>query len=441
MHVLPAHEELGQRQPRHLRGHEDRLDHLRRRPPVDDDVLLGDDRRALVVHRPRRGAVEELRVVLEDLVQQRDLALVGVRRRGIARDARHAVDPLHERQHVGVVRLDAHRLEVVVPEHRHAVEGRLGLPLVGLGQRQVLDVAAERLRVGEQRPVALTPVAVEVLERAVRRVPQGRGEDLDHASPPRRAAPGVNPTGVRCRSWRDRATGCPRIGSSRCWSSSALDHAIFMLDPHGRVVTWNAGAEAIKGYTQDEIIGRHFSVFYTEADVARNHPAEELRRRDPGRALRGGGMARPQGRHALLGERRDHPGLRRGGRARRVRQGQPRPHRPPGARRSRCAPGRDELEAANRQLVEFRRLVSSVRDYAIFMIDPPATSSPGTPAPRHLKGYAADEIIGRHFSVFYTPRTRPGAIRSTSSTWRSARAATRRRAGASARTAPVSGRA
>ncbi len=60
--------------------------------------------------------------------------------------------------------------------------------------------------------------------------------------------------------------------------SSALDHAIFMLDPHGRVVTWNAGAEAIKGYTQDEIIGRHFSVFYTEADVARNHPAEELRR-------------------------------------------------------------------------------------------------------------------------------------------------------------------
>ena len=60
--------------------------------------------------------------------------------------------------------------------------------------------------------------------------------------------------------------------------ASAIDHAIFMLDPDGRIVTWNAGAEAIKGYTQEEIIGRHFSVFYTEEDVARSHPAEELRR-------------------------------------------------------------------------------------------------------------------------------------------------------------------
>jgi PAS domain S-box-containing protein len=64
--------------------------------------------------------------------------------------------------------------------------------------------------------------------------------------------------------------------------SSAVDYAIFMLDPEGRITTWNAGAEKIKGYTRDEIVGRHFSVFYTPEDLARDHPAEELRiaRRD-----------------------------------------------------------------------------------------------------------------------------------------------------------------
>ena len=62
----------------------------------------------------------------------------------------------------------------------------------------------------------------------------------------------------------------------------------------------------------------------------------------------------------------------------------------------------NELEAANRQLVEFRRLVSSVRDYAIFMLDPSGHILSWNAGARHLKGYAADEIIGRHFSVFYT---------------------------------------
>jgi PAS domain S-box-containing protein len=55
------------------------------------------------------------------------------------------------------------------------------------------------------------------------------------------------------------------------------DYAIFLLDPEGRVTTWNAGAERIKGYRQEEIVGRHFSVFYPDEDVARNKPAEQLR--------------------------------------------------------------------------------------------------------------------------------------------------------------------
>src|SRR5215204_5357859 len=54
------------------------------------------------------------------------------------------------------------------------------------------------------------------------------------------------------------------------------DYAIFILDPEGRVATWNAGAKRINGYDEDEIIGEHFSIFYTDGDVERGHPDEEL---------------------------------------------------------------------------------------------------------------------------------------------------------------------
>jgi len=55
------------------------------------------------------------------------------------------------------------------------------------------------------------------------------------------------------------------------------DYAIFMLDPEGYVSTWNEGARRIKGYKEEEIVGEHFSVFYTDEDVEREHPEEELR--------------------------------------------------------------------------------------------------------------------------------------------------------------------
>ena len=54
-------------------------------------------------------------------------------------------------------------------------------------------------------------------------------------------------------------------------------YAIFMLDPQGRVVSWNPGAEHIKGYQEEEILGQHFSVFHTEDDVEQGHPEKELR--------------------------------------------------------------------------------------------------------------------------------------------------------------------
>src|SRR5215218_4598563 len=55
------------------------------------------------------------------------------------------------------------------------------------------------------------------------------------------------------------------------------DYAIFMLDPGGCVTTWNEGAERIEGYREEEILGRHFSSFYSEEDVERGHPEDVLR--------------------------------------------------------------------------------------------------------------------------------------------------------------------
>jgi PAS domain S-box-containing protein len=55
------------------------------------------------------------------------------------------------------------------------------------------------------------------------------------------------------------------------------DYAIFMLDPGGRVTTWNDGAERIEGHSEEEILGRHFSSFYPEEEVKRGHPEDVLR--------------------------------------------------------------------------------------------------------------------------------------------------------------------
>jgi PAS domain S-box-containing protein len=57
---------------------------------------------------------------------------------------------------------------------------------------------------------------------------------------------------------------------------SVVDYAIFVLDPEGRVATWNAGAERIKGYRADEIVGQHFSVFYSREEADAGAPQREL---------------------------------------------------------------------------------------------------------------------------------------------------------------------
>ncbi len=80
--------------------------------------------------------------------------------------------------------------------------------------------------------------------------------------------------------------------------SAVVDYAIFMLDPEGRIATWNEGAQRIKGYQPGEIIGRHFSIFYPEEDIQRGKPQWELE------------VARQEGRYAEEGWRLRKDGTR-----------------------------------------------------------------------------------------------------------------------------------
>jgi len=75
-----------------------------------------------------------------------------------------------------------------------------------------------------------------------------------------------------------RALAAPARGEERfrIFVEAVQDYAIFMLDPDGVIVTWNAGAQRLKGYSAAEVIGQSFALFYTPEDVARNHPADEL---------------------------------------------------------------------------------------------------------------------------------------------------------------------
>ena len=82
--------------------------------------------------------------------------------------------------------------------------------------------------------------------------------------------------------------------------------------PAGYIVSWNPGAQRFKGYTASEIIGQHFSVFYPAEDLAARKPQIELEIATGGWSPRGRRLARSQGRHAVLGERRDHGAARAG---------------------------------------------------------------------------------------------------------------------------------
>jgi len=172
--------------------------------------------------------------------------------------------------------------------------------------------------------------------------------------------------------------------------SGVRDYAIFMLDAEGRVQTWNLGARAIKGYAPDEIIGRSIETFYTEKDRIAGHPQRLLQRAvDEGRVEDFGWRVRKDGTRffadVVITALRDEAGNLTGF-AKVTRD---------------LTEKRAEEERRYEQEQRFRMIVESVRDYAIFMLDPQGYVATWNPGAARIKGYTPEDIIGHHFSVFY----------------------------------------
>ena len=173
---------------------------------------------------------------------------------------------------------------------------------------------------------------------------------------------------------------------------SVDDYAIFALDPDGFILSWNAGAQRFKGYTADEIIGKHFSIFYPPEKIAEGFPDYELREAARvGRFEDEGWRVRKDGTrfwaNVVITALRDPSGRLVGY-----------------AKVTRDLTERRLAEDALRESEErFRLIVQNVKDYAIFMLDPTGHVTTWNEGAQRIKGYTADEIIGQHFSVFYPP--------------------------------------
>jgi PAS domain S-box-containing protein len=174
---------------------------------------------------------------------------------------------------------------------------------------------------------------------------------------------------------------------------SVRDYAIFALDPQGRIVTWNPGAERLKGYRLQEIVGRHFSVFYPDDAVARGKPAMELRiAAEYGRFEDEGWRVRKDGGRfwanvVITAIREPGTGKLLGF-----------------SKVTRDLTDRRQAEEELRQSEErFRLLVEGVQDYAIFLLDPTGHVQSWNKGAQRLKGYRPVEIIGEHISRFYLP--------------------------------------
>jgi PAS domain S-box-containing protein len=171
---------------------------------------------------------------------------------------------------------------------------------------------------------------------------------------------------------------------------AAVDYAIFLLDPSGKITTWSVGAQRLKGYEADQIIGQHFSVFYSAEDRAAGRPKQilETARRD-GRYEEEGYRYRKDGTrfwaNIVLTPLWDATGEIRGF-AKVTRD---------------LTERRAAAEALHESEERFRMLVQGVTDYAIYMIDPRGIVTTWNEGAQRMKGYRIGEIVGRSFEAFF----------------------------------------
>ncbi len=178
----------------------------------------------------------------------------------------------------------------------------------------------------------------------------------------------------------------------RMFVDGVTDYAIYMLSPEGIVNSWNAGAQRFKGYSADEIIGRHFSTFYSEYDRADGLPERAL------------ATARANGKFEDEGWR-----VRKDGTTFWASVVIDPIYDPAGALLGYAKITRDitERKKAAEQLhaseERFRLLVQGVTDYAIYMLSPTGIVTNWNAGARRIKGYEEAEVLNTHFSRFYVP--------------------------------------
>jgi PAS domain S-box-containing protein len=180
-------------------------------------------------------------------------------------------------------------------------------------------------------------------------------------------------------------------GRYRMLVDAVTDYAIYMLDPNGIITSWNPGARRFKGYEEAEILGESFSRFYTDEDRGSGLPARALETaRREGKFESEGWRVRKDGTrfwaYVVIDPIRDNAGNLVGF-----------------AKVTRDLTERMKAEAALRASQEqFRLLVQGVTDYAIYLLSPEGNVASWNAGAERIKGYAPEEIIGQHFSRFYT---------------------------------------
>ncbi|WP_434557285.1 PAS domain S-box protein [Pseudomonas sp. Z4-20] len=177
---------------------------------------------------------------------------------------------------------------------------------------------------------------------------------------------------------------------------AVVDYAIYMTDPSGIITSWNSGARRFKGYEESEILGEHFSRFYTDQDRAAGLPQRALDTAvSEGRFEGEGWRVRKDGTlfwsHVVIDPIIDSQSGELLGFAKITRD---------------LTDRKMAEETLKQSEQQFRLLVQSVTDYAIYMLGPDGQVTNWNQGAQRIKGYLPAQAIGQHFSMFYTPEDR-----------------------------------
>jgi PAS domain S-box-containing protein len=184
-------------------------------------------------------------------------------------------------------------------------------------------------------------------------------------------------------------------GRYRLLVDSITEYAVYMLDPAGLITSWNRGAKRFKGYDEAEILGQHVSIFYTDRDQRDGLPSRALASAARDGSFEGEGWrVRKDGSrfwaYVAIDSICDDTGKLLGF-----------------AKVTRDLSERQSARATLRRTEDqFKLLVQSVADYAIYLLDANGLVSTWNMGAERIKGYRPDEAIGRHFSMFFTEEDR-----------------------------------